>query len=175
MLNVVEDNVTTEYETYLREWADTVLSVPHELLNSLPVCPFAKKAMLQNQVEFIRTSDYVLDIEKKLNAWNEETHAVVFVCDDGIDPDKFVEDVKSLNRKFMPNNFVLLEDHVDIPEPFHGIQFNNGKYNLIIAQQLDKINEASRYLCREGYYMNWSDELYDDVVRWRFETGPSSS
>lgn len=171
----MEDSVTTEYETYLREWVDSVLSVPHELLNSLPICPFAKKAILENQVEFIRTENYIADITDKLQNWNDNIHAVVFVCDDDIDPSTFASDVKNLNLKVMLDDFVLLEDHVDIPEPFHGIQFNNGRYNLIIAQKLNNINEASRYLCREGYYVNWTDELYNDVVRWRFETGPSSS
>jgi hypothetical protein len=167
--------VTGEYEQYLRSWIEEVLSVPHELMNSLPVCPFAKKAMLENKIEFIRTIDYVTDIKSKLAAWDDSIHAVVFVCDDECDPVTFAEDVREINKECMPNDFILLEDHVKIPEPFHGISFNNGRYNLIIAQRLQNINEASRYLCREGYYVNWSDELYDDVVRWRFEAGPSFS
>ena len=51
--------MTTEYKEYLTKWAEEVLSVPHDLLNSLPICPFARQAILKNQVEFIRTSDYV--------------------------------------------------------------------------------------------------------------------
>jgi len=169
-------NVTTEYKEYLTKWVEEVLSVPHELLNSLPVCPFAKSAILNNQVKFIRTSDYNTDISEKLSLWNDSDHAVVFVCDDDIDPIKFAEDVKQLNKQFLPQDLVLLEDHVSIEEPFHGIKFNNGKYNIVIAQRLHSINEASRSLARSGYYINWSDALYDDVVRWRFESeGPSSS
>lgn len=162
--------MTTEYEQYLKDWVETTLSVPHELLNSLPICPFARQAVLNNQVEFIKTNDYKTDIAKKFESWNDNVHAVVFVCDDDTDPQIFVEDVKVLNQKFMLENFVLLEDHTKIPEPFHGINFNNGRYNIIIAQRLENINEASRYLCREGYYVNWNDQQYNDVVRWRFES-----
>ena len=176
MLNVVEDNVTTEYEKYLRTWIEEVLSVPNDLLNSLPICPFAKQAILKNQVKFIRTYDYVTDIDNTLQSWNDNIHALVFVCNDDIDPGQFVNDIQQLNKKFLLKDLVLLEDHTLIEEPFHGIKFNNGKYNIVIVQRLHSINEASRSLERSGYYINWSDSLYDDVVRWRFEVnGPSSS
>ena len=167
--------MTGEYEQYLRTWIEDFLAVPNELLNSLPVCPFARQAMLNNQIQFKRTSDYVKDITESLTQWNDDIHALIFVCDDDCDPDKFAEDVKTLNKRFMLDDLVLLEDHTKIAEPFHGISFNNGRYNVIIAQRLQRLNDASRSLCRQGYYVNWSDELYDDVVRWRFEAGPSSS
>lgn len=176
MLNEAGDNVTTEYETYLKNWIEEVLSVPNDLLNSLPICPFARKAILENKVKFIRTQNYVLDISTLLQSWDDSVHALVFVCNDDVDPDQFADDIKNLNKKFLVDNLVLLEDHVLIEEPFHGIKFNNGKYNIVIAQRLHSINEASRSLERSGYYINWSDTLYNDVVKWRFEsTDPSSS
>jgi hypothetical protein len=94
----------------------------------------------------------------------------LFVCDDDIDPAEFVDNIADLNKKFLPHDLVLLEDHVKIEEPFHGINFNNGKYNIVIVQRLHIINDASRQLERNGYYVNWSDDMYDDVVRWRFES-----
>ena len=173
MLNVAEVNVTMEYKEYLTKWIDEVLSVPNDLLNSLPICPFARRAILDNQVKFIRTSNYVDDIPVLLQQWDDAIHAVVFVCNDDVDPDQFVSDVSDLNSRFLSQNLVLLEDHVDIEESFHGIKFNNGKYNIIIVQRLHSINEASRALERKGYYVNWTDDMYDDVVRWRFESGGS--
>ena len=168
--------MTTDYEDYLKKWVEEVLSVPHDLLNSLPICPFARKAIFDNKVKFIRTGNYVADIEMSLETWDDTTHALIFVCDDNVDPEEFSENVKQLNKKFLIKDLVLLEDHVKIEEPFHGIKFNNGKYNIIIVQRLHSINEASRFLERSGYYINWSDDLYNDVVRWRFEVaGPSSS
>ena len=49
--------MTTEYKEYLTKWVEEVLSVPHELLNGLPVCPFARQAIIENKVEFFITSD----------------------------------------------------------------------------------------------------------------------
>jgi hypothetical protein len=159
-----------EYEEYLRKWADEFLAVPQELLNSLPVCPYAKKALQDNHVKFIRTHNYVIDIDQALTTWDDNVHALLFVCDDDIDPTDFANNIAELNKKFMPSDLVLLEDHVKIEEPFHGINFNNGKYNIVIVQRLHIINDASRQLERNGYYVNWSDDMYDDVVRWRFES-----
>ena len=168
--------MTTEYKEYLTKWVEEVLSVPNELLNSLPICPFARRAILDNQVKFIRTSDYVNDITTELSKWDDSVHAMLFVCDDDVDPAQFVSDVAVLNTKFLSQDLVLLEDHVRVTESFHGITFNNGKYNIVIVQRLHSINDASRSLERSGYYNNWSEELYNDVVRWRFESnGPSSS
>jgi len=165
-----------EYKEYLTAWASDVLSVPHELLNGMPICPFARRAILDNQVKFIRTSDYVTDITTELTVWDDSVHAMLFVCDDDAEPVQFAADVLELNAKFLPHDLVLLEDHVNIEEPFHGIKFNNGKYNIVIVQRLHSINDASRSLERSGYYINWNDALYDEVVRWRFESsGPSSS
>lgn len=159
-----------EYEEYLRKWADEFLAVPQELLNSLPVCPYAKKALQDNHVKFIRTHNYVTDIDQALTAWDDSVHALLFVCDDDVDPVEFVDNIAELNTKFLPLDLVLLEDHVKIEEPFHGINFNNGKYNIVIVQRLKIINDASRQLERNGYYVNWSDDMYNDVVRWRFES-----
>lgn len=162
-----------EYKEYLTKWIDEVLSVPSDLLNSLPICPFARRAILDNQIKFIRTSNYMDDIPVLLQQWDEAVHAVVFVCDDDVDADQYVSDVADLNAEFLSQNLVLLEDHVNIEEAFHGIKFNNGRYNIIIAQKLHSINEASRALERKGYYINWSDDMYNDVVRWRFESNKS--
>jgi hypothetical protein len=157
-----------EYKEYLTTWAVETLSVPNELLNSLPICPFAKSAMLDGYIDIVKVDDYVLEIKETLSNWNDKFQAVIFVCADDVDAGEFVESVKRLNSEFMPRDLVLLEDHKDIKENFHGIPFNNGRYNIVIAQRLHKINEASRSLDRKGYYINWSDEMYDDVVRWRF-------
>lgn len=157
-----------EYKEYLTKWAVEVLSVPNELLNSLPICPFAKKAMIDGSIDIVKVNDYVTEIRNSLSNWNDKYQAVIFVCDDDVLPDEFVESVKKLNLEFMPNDLVLLEDHKDIQENFHGIAFNNGRFNIVIAQRLHKINEASESLNKNGYYINWSEEMYNDVVRWRF-------
>jgi hypothetical protein len=73
-----------------------------------------------------------------------------------------------INNTIMPNGFVVLEDHLDIPETLGEVDFRNGKYNLILAQRTDKINDASLKLKEKGYYKNWSEDDFSAVVSWRF-------
>ena len=159
--------MTTDYEQYLRTWILDVLSKPEPLLNNLPRCPYARAALVDNKVKFISTNNYVDDIEKLFADWNSSLDVVVLVCQNNIDPDKFSADVKSINDRYVPLGFGCLEDHVAVPETLEDIVFNNGKYNLILCQPLDKLNKASEQLKGKGYYNNWSSDYFDSVVSWR--------
>ena len=162
--------MTTDYEEYLKTWITDVLSQPQGLLNSFPTCPFAKKALVDNKVLFLKTDDYVADIANMFDNWNDQYDVAIAVCPDTVDADTFVKDVAQLNETYLSKGFACLEDHVDIPETLHTITFNNGKYNIILCQRVEGLNAASRMLARSNYYINWPDELYDEVVRWRFES-----
>jgi hypothetical protein len=152
----------TESEQYLRSWIDEFLSKPDALLNGLPPCPYARKA----KIKFVETDNYIFDITQCLENWSAEYDVVGFVCGD-VEPASFVLDVRCLNDYWLSRGFVCLEDHKDIPEVFHHLNFNNGRYNLILVQRTEKLNAASKQLTDAGYYKNWSKNLYNDVVAWR--------
>jgi hypothetical protein len=158
----------TDYEKYLSDWIDNVLSKPESILNNLPSCPYARAALKENKVKFQRSKNYIKDIDHLFDSWNTEIDVVVLVLDDDVDPTKLVEDVKTINEKYVPLGFGCLEDHVSILETLDTLIFNNGKYNLILCQPLDKLNKAAEALKSKGYYKNWSEEFYDSVVSWRF-------
>ena len=159
--------MTTDYEQYLRAWITDVLSKPEPLLNNLPSCPYARAALLDNKIKFISTNNYVKDIELLFANWDSALDVVLIVCQDNIDPIKFSEDVKEINNKYVPLGFGCLEDHVAVPETLGNIVFNNGKYNLVLCQPLEKLNKASEQLKSKGYYNNWSKDYFDSVVSWR--------
>lgn len=152
----------TESEQYLRSWIEEFLSKPEALLNGLPPCPYARKARIQ----FVETNNYIFDITQCLENWSNEYDVVGFICGE-VEPASFVLDVRCLNDYWLSKGFVCLEDHKDIPEKFHHLNFSNGRYNLILVQQTEKLNAASKQLADAGYYKNWSKDLYNDVVSWR--------
>ena len=154
----------TESEKYLRQWISDFLDKPEPLLNNLPPCPYARSA----KILFLEVDDYANEINSCLDTWNDQYDVVCFVCGD-IDPVKFSLDVRCINDYWMPYGFVCLEDHKDIPEPFHHLDFRNGRYNIILVQKLEKINAASLKLKPQGYYDNWPAALYNDVVAWRLD------
>ena len=160
--------MTTDYEQYLKTWITDVLSKPESTLNNLPICPYARAALIDNKVKFVSSNNYVEDIEFLFANWNAEIDVVVLVLDANVDANRLVEDVEVINKKYVPLGFGCLEDHVNIPETLNDLTFNNGKYNLILCQPLDKLNKACEALKSKGYYKNWNKEFYDAVVSWRF-------
>lgn len=167
MLDVVVDRMTTDFEQYLRNWIVEVLDKPQPWLNNLPSCPYAKQALINNRVDFRRSHTYVTDVQKLFDGWDSQFDVVVLVCDDKISSDIFSRHVADLNKHYAPLGYACLEDHVDCAETVKDIVFNNGKYNLILCQQLDKLNTASVQLDKQGYYKHWDKDYYDQVVSWR--------
>lgn len=156
-----------ESKDYIEKWILGFLSTPHQILNNLPPCPYAKKAYLEHKVKIIEVVDYVKEITDFLNIWDNSYEVIIFVCPNNIDASSFIKEVEILNKHFMPKNLVLLEDHVEIEEKIQDLIFNNGKYNLVLAQRKDKLQEASEKLHKISYYQNWPKSYYDEVVGWR--------
>lgn len=166
MSDAEEDKMTTEFD-YLKGWILDFLSKPQKMLNGFSPCPYARKALVDNKIWFYRSSNYTQDIPKIFDNWDDTYDVLLCVVDDHIDPKTFVESVKHINDTYREKGFICLEDHKDIPEPFYDIYFNNGKYNIILCQRTEKINQAANILLDKGYYQHWTKELYDDVVSWR--------
>jgi hypothetical protein len=158
----------TDYEEYLKNWIVGFLSTAQPILNGFPPCPYAQKALLDNKIKFVKSEDYTQDVINETANWTDGVDVVVFVCPDTVSAGQFVADVQHINNTIMPNGFVVLEDHINIPEPLGTVDFRNGKYNLILAQRTDKINDASLKLKEKGYYKNWSEDDFSAVVSWRF-------
>ena len=168
MLDEVVDKMTTDYEVYLRDWITQVLDKPQHWLNDIPICPYAKQALIKNKINFRRSYTYVADIHSLFKQWDPQIDVVVLVCDDNINSDLFSQHVAEINEQYVPLGYACLEDHIDCIEAVKDIIFNNGRYNLILCQPLDKLNAATTQLEKQGYYQHWSTDYYDQVVRWRF-------
>ena len=99
----------------------------------------------------------------------EDTKDVVIIC---FDHNQIAADlveilVGDLNRKLMPTDYVILEDHPDSIELLNGVPMNFGKCGLLLLQKLSKLTTASDQLKQKGYYDSWSAESLDYVVSWR--------
>jgi hypothetical protein len=161
--------MTTAYD-YIKEWIVNFLSQSSPVFNGLSPCPYARKALIDNKVNFITSVDYVTDITGILDNWNELVDVVVVVCPDDINPTLFEQAVLAINQQYLSKGFVCLEDHKDLPEVVNGLSLNNGQYNIVLCQRVEKLNQAADILKTKGYYIHWSKEYYDDVVTWREES-----
>lgn len=160
--------MTTEFD-YLKDWILDFLSTPQKLLNDFPPCPYARKALIDNKIKFYKSQNYNIDVPLLLENWDESYDVLICVVDD-VDPDIFVRDIKEINMLYQKKGFVCLEDHKNIPEKFYDLNFNNGKYNIIVCQKSEKLNDAVKILESKGYYKNWPAKLYNDVVAWRLNS-----
>ena len=155
----------------ISKWILDWVSVYNEQLGAVP-CPFAKQALLTNKIDYATAQD--LDGIKgllQLFAMGGIKNDVLII---GIDKSSITAQnlsllVKDVNiNVLMPAGFVALEDHPDDEEIVNGVKMNQGTWALVLVQELDKINQASRILLKQDYYKNWSQQEYDDVVSWRF-------
>lgn len=153
----------------LNAWLSEVVEKPNTLLGNWAPCPYAKQARLQNKIEIIVTDNLVKAVEEG-KKFLESKEVVIIAFDhnliDALALQKLVEDI---NQKLMLEDYVLLEDHPNLPEFINTVKMNFDYCGLLLMQRLSKINDAADKLRQQGYYDNWSEENYDDVVSWRYK------
>jgi len=160
------DKLTTEFEDYIRNWILEDLSKPVALLNNLPKCPYAKKALLDSKVKFYTASGDLNYIVKDITKhWNDEEIEVAVIHLDWAVSTKSMESIiKVYNKQYKDQDFLFLDDHVDVEESIQDIDFSNGKYNILLLQRKSKIDNARKQLQKLDYYKNWPEDYYNDVV-----------
>ncbi len=158
-------------QQYITNWLKTFVEVPHPVFGDFPPCPFAQKARLENKILF-RT---IADEEPDSNCWtwierhDFEKHEVLCMILPGTrwKPDYTKKIAVQLNSVYMKKDIVVLEDHPKIKEQVKGISLNNGRYILLLAQRLSKLNKFSSQLKKTKYYSNWTHKHLKDVRDWR--------
>lgn len=158
--------MTTEFETYMSEWILNDLSAPVAMLNNFSKCPYAKTAYLENKVKFYEITN-TNEIHTLVANWDELLDVGVIRLPDSVNKDNITTLVDSLNDLYMSEDFIFLDDHTDNEERMGDIVFNNGKYNVLFLQRKSKLDIAAKKLEKLGYYNNWTEEYYKEVVSWR--------
>ena len=157
------------------KWIYNFLDIPCETLNNLPPCPFAKQALLANKIKIheikpninISMQDlFVIEMENYTYHWPKGKEVVILGCDPKLITALELEDsVDIATEKFIANRgYIALEDHPNHIEQVKDLVFNQGEYALILLQEAEKLNKARKILKRQGYYINWPDDYYEDVV-----------
>lgn len=152
----------------IKKWVEEFVSVHNENLGTVP-CPFAKQAMLNDTIRYIGTERIGEELRKLVEDWNDKYEVVCIYTDPLLYTVSEVRDiVNRFNEIAMKHDIVALEDHPHDAEMVNGVKMNFGIAILILVQRLSKLNKASAMLKKQGYYDNWPEENYADVVEWRF-------
>jgi len=152
------------------KWMKEFVEQPNPKLGNWAPCPYARAARINGKIKIIEGDDPFIDLAN-LHAIEDWTHEVYvfWYPTDTYSPDTFSEMSKQLNKLYMPENIVILEDHPGLVEKVNGVQMNFGKASLLVVQRLDELNAAADKLRSKGYYDHWSQEEIDEVVTWRYK------
>jgi len=159
----------------IKQWVEEFVSVHNDELGTVP-CPFAKQAMLKNTIAYKEFKDDGLQTlrfqfyELVNGGWDDANEVLVLYANTHeMSVEELQATVKQFNTtcSYLNKDLVALEDHPSDTEEVNGVTMNFGKCILVLVQRLSKLNKASEMLKKQGYYDNWSQENYDDVVSWR--------
>jgi hypothetical protein len=131
--------------------------------NNWAVCPYAHKAKMDQQVKIFRYNFIQLDqIVNEFTADGQTFKVWVFICDPKFDVEA---EAKTLNNWF--HDVVWLWDIADQSGDIDGTLTGNGKHNLLLLQDRNELVRMSETIRERGYYSNWSESYYDQIVSWR--------
>ena len=162
---------------YLKKWIADFVSKNHPDLGDFPPCPFAKQAMIENNITFQEVEtvkESTNEIVRHTDVWNDDIDVHCFIFKTLPTTKELVKEIENVNSDIMPKDFVVLEDHPNIEENINGVIMNNGKYAICLMQRLSKIQKFSSILKKQGYYKVWSEENLEEVVNWRSTVVPDS-
>lgn len=159
----------------LDRWMAEVVETPNPALGNWAPCPYARQARVNNKIEivFCKVSDLHNTLHDSLLLLDNKE--VVVICFDhkDIGPTEIQEFRQSVNNTLMPNNYVVLEGHPDLPEYVSGIRLNFDACATLIVQKLDALTAAADKLQVKGYYDHWDSTALDNIVNWRQLTNKS--
>ena len=140
----------TEKEVYILNWIKEVSKVREEL-NGFAVCPFAansKFKIVECSVEDIMPI--------------EGYEVIIYIVEEYFDLNAVQFWVEYHNSKHKKWKF--FEDCHSYDTYINGIKTNNGKYNLILGQPIDKLRKFRQSLAKTSYYDLWDDEYLKEIL-----------
>jgi hypothetical protein len=135
----------------INEWISRITQ-PRSELGNFSVCPFAKGA------------DYSLHETDGSNInpppWDFEL--IIYVLPIHYTEEEVVAIASEYNKIY--TDMVFLPDPKDRYTEINGVQTNNGKYNLILCQWRDNLDNARAKLQKTSYYTYWADAYLQEIL-----------
>jgi hypothetical protein len=135
---------------YILNWIQEVSKMRPEL-GGFAVCPYAKSASYE-----------IIDIDVKEIKPVDGYDVIIFIVKDDLCLEEIQKWVEFYNDRYPFWKF--FEDCASYNTYINGIQTNNGKYNLIIAQPTDKLRTFREKLAKTDYYSYWEDEYLKEIL-----------
>lgn len=133
----------------VEEWIQKVSQSRPEL-RGFSICPFAKTG----KYKIVECNEKDIEVE--------EGYDVIIYIIQETELNKINEWVEIYNKKF--DEWLFFEDCATYDTFIGGVQTNNGKHNLILAQPKEKLRKFREILKKTDYYSFWSKEYYEEIM-----------
>jgi ssDNA-specific exonuclease RecJ len=137
-------------EAHIKDWISKISEFRPEL-GGFSVCPYASKA--KYKIIECKAEDIM-----PISGYD----VLFYVIEDYFDLQSVEFWVNYYNKKYP--EYIFLEDHATSDSYINGVQTNNGKYNLILAQNREDLRKNRQKLATSGYYYHWNDEYLREIL-----------
>ena len=166
-------NTMHPVEADIREWSQNFLEVPSEALGGLAPCPYARTAFLNDKVKFsINTGVGGLSLE--VSAFKNNDYDIVIWADETLPEVGYLDGFcDAINRTMAASDMHLMMFHPDYPADDAGLDFlvdhsvsedSDLTYCMVFVQNLSKVDDASVYLEKTGYYSYFPEDVHNELV-----------
>lgn len=144
-------NIVDKVTKDIQDWILGLIK-PKRELGRFATCPYAQFAKYSIEKRLISDLQPLEGVE-----------VAIFVLDDSHTLEDLLEACRALNEAY--SDYIFLDDHKDDHTYINGVQTNNGKYNLILCQNKEKLMKARENLKTTRYYSYWEESLYNKIVQ----------
>lgn len=136
-----------EFQQRFLEWTQNEIEA--KKLDGYPICPFARKARLQNKIQFIDARD---NQESSYETFDKQTYEIGIAWVDGCD----ITEVESVIEQQMKKHNDLLYFTSTTTSGHFAKNFTD----CVFIQLRDDLTTKRKYLHTTKYYDSWPEEYY---------------
>lgn len=169
----MSSNAETAVIERMVQYLETVLEQPHPVFGGLPVCPFSKKARLQNKIFYqvlVLTLDQLQagsELRRAIASFQESKQhdVLLFISPDeqALSVDQVSVFVEQLNQSLAPSGLTAFGGHPQDSFNVQGVYTRREPFINLTVQSLEVLQAASQQLARTAYYQHWSVENLQQV------------
>jgi hypothetical protein len=138
-------------KAYIKEWIRKISKKRPELGN-FSICPFASRS--KTYIKECSISDIV-----PVSGYD----VAIFILEYDLTLDTISKYIEKYNNLYPQYKF--FDDTYQKNTFINGAQTNNGKYNLILSQPIEKLAKFRRKLLETNYYKYWDDDYLKEILQ----------
>lgn len=161
----------SDHAEIVREFTQHIIDFveqPHPTFGNLPVCPFARKARLENKIELTVMELTRAGILALVPSFLAKAELDMLMCvdsrKDGLSSPEIYRLVAELNRELPAMNLMALGGHPQDPFKIDDVYTRRDPYPNVQLLRLDVGERAHQSLKNSPYYDRWTESNLRDVT-----------